>query len=154
MEDLSKFSSWELKLQFMKLLAFILIFCHAGYFCFDLSDSLFNGVCKNLYNFCHIDFIDGIRRIFSCSHFHFQKFLYTQNIFFKLFQFLNFDLYLFWLFFFICFIWNPTAISNLTFKEFFQLIYRFYFINLFLLKFISVFSFLPYLWLFIKDKSF
>lgn len=76
-------SAVELKLQFMKLLACILIFCYAGFLSFDLSDSLFNGNCKNLYNFCHIDFIGWYQAdSFSCSHFHSQKFLYTQILFF------------------------------------------------------------------------
>ena len=50
-------SAVELKLQFMKLLAFYSDLQSRGILFINLSDSLFNGNCKNLYNFCHIDFI-------------------------------------------------------------------------------------------------
>ena len=55
MEDLSKFAV-ELKLQFMKLHRFYSDLLLRRIWN-NLSDSLFNGNCLNLYNYCHIDFI-------------------------------------------------------------------------------------------------
>lgn len=55
MEDLSKFAV-ELKLQFMKLYRFYSDLLLRRIWN-NLSDSLFNGNCLNLYNYCHIDFI-------------------------------------------------------------------------------------------------
>lgn len=148
-------SAVELKLQFMKLLACILIFCYAGFLSFDLSDSLFNGNCKNLYNFCHIDFIGWYQAdSFFMFTFSFSEiFVYPDFIFHTFFSF--------WIF--ICiypdhfslsiFIWNPTAIPNSIFKELFQFMIQNLFHQLILSwKSISVFflhqSLMIHLWSF------
>ena len=139
----------------MKLLACILIFCYAGFLSFDLSDSLFNGNCKNLYNFCHIDFIGWYQAdSFFMFTFSFSEiFVYPDFIFHTFFSF--------WIF--ICiypdhfslsiFIWNPTAIPNSIFKELFQFMIQNLFHQLILSwKSISVFflhqSLMIHLWSF------
>ena len=108
-------SAVELKLQFMKLLAFYSDLQSRGILFINLSDSLFNGNCKNLYNFCHIDFI-GMK---SGGFFFIITFSFWENLFCT--HRFNFQLnFCFWFFFcfyidcisFIVSIWNPTATSN------------------------------------------